>query len=178
MSSGIYLSPTAVKINSGGTFELHSTNLDIATDGTVTARSIAVNGGSIDIKNGYGRTVFSVSNEGYLTSKVGSIGNWIITEDYIGNNSGINNCTIGMKVPINPDSNEIVFWSGGRWGIDHTGFRVYEDGTTWIRNHYVGQGFNEWSINLTDCIFITAINTTQKKITLSNGAEITYVDNV
>ena len=45
--SGIYITPTQVKISSGGTFSLTSTYFNVATDGTITAKAGKIGGWDI-----------------------------------------------------------------------------------------------------------------------------------
>lgn len=49
-SSGIYISPTSVKISSGGTFQLTSTYFNVSTDGTITATKGTIGAWTIDSK--------------------------------------------------------------------------------------------------------------------------------
>ncbi len=46
-SSGIYITPTAIKISTGGTFSLTSTYFNVDTDGKITAKSGSIGGWSI-----------------------------------------------------------------------------------------------------------------------------------
>ena len=118
IESGIYLSPTAVKINSGGTFELHATNLDISTDGTVSARSIALTGGSIALKDG-NTTKFSVNNNGYMTSVYGNIAGWEIGNTTLtGNKTGLAKTT---------NDADIAIWAGNATA-SNAAFRVTQGG--------------------------------------------------
>lgn len=116
--SGIYLSPTEVKINSGGTFELHATNLDIDTNGTVTARSLALNGGSISLRDSTG-VKFSVSNQGYMTSISGNIAGWEIGElTLTGKKTGLAKTT---------NDDDIAIWAGNTTAANGN-FRVTQGG--------------------------------------------------
>lgn len=49
-SSGIYISPTSVKISSGGTFQLTSTYFNVDTDGTISATKGTIGAWTIDSK--------------------------------------------------------------------------------------------------------------------------------
>lgn len=116
--SGIYLSPTAVKVNSGGTFELHATNLDISTDGTVSASNLALNGGTITLKDG-NTTKFSVTNKGYLTSVSGTIGGWTIADTTLtGNKTGLATTT---------NDTDVAIWAGNATA-GSAAFRVTQGG--------------------------------------------------
>lgn len=92
-----------MKINSGGTFELHSTNLDVSTDGTVSARNLALSGGSITLDDN-GITKFSVTNNGYMTAKSGQIAGWNIGDTTLtGNKTGLAKTT---------NDTDIAIWAG------------------------------------------------------------------
>lgn len=111
----------SVEIKSSGTFKLDSTNLNIATDGTVTAKNLALNGGSITLKDG-NTTKFSVSSAGYLTSVSGEIGGWTIADHSL--HSGTGNTYVELN--SNPSSTYAIWAGDGTAG--NAEFRVTRSG--------------------------------------------------
>ena len=92
-----------IEIKSGGSFILASTNLTVAADGTVTATNLALNGGSITLKDN-GVTKFSVTNAGYMTAKSGQIAGWNISDTTLtGNKTGLAKTT---------NDSDIAIWAG------------------------------------------------------------------
>lgn len=52
-SSGVYLTPTKIKISTTGTFELKSTNFEVTKDGTITARAGSIGSTKADSSDGW-----------------------------------------------------------------------------------------------------------------------------
>ena len=117
-ATGLYITPNSIDIGTTGTFTLDSTNLNVTADGTVTATSLALNGGSITLKDG-NATKFSVTNKGYMTAVSGQIAGWEIGDTTLtGNETGIAKTT---------NDNDIAFWAGNTTASNGN-FRVTQGG--------------------------------------------------
>ena len=103
-SSGIYLTPTSVKIASTGTFELHSTNFEVTTAGVITAKSGTIGGWTIGEKQ-----LNSGKDNAYYDA------GWVST--YVGISSD--------------ESNAYAFWCGSS-SASSAPFRVRRNGLCYV----------------------------------------------
>ena len=90
----------------------------VLANGKLKSSDIEISGGEINIKNSAGTVTFSVSNEGVLTAKSGSIGGWYFLTDYLGNANTKAGSSVGMA-PVAGTSTDKAFWAGGA-GSDAT----------------------------------------------------------
>lgn len=104
-SSGIYLTPTSVKIGTTGTFELKSTNFEVTTAGVITSKSGTIGGWTISAKQ-----LNSGKDNAYQDQ-----GKWVST--YVGLSSD--------------EANAYAFWCGSS-NAANAPFRVRRNGLVYL----------------------------------------------
>ena len=104
-SSGIYLTPTSVKIGTTGTFELKSTNFEVTTTGSITAKDGTIGGWTIGTNQ-----LDSGKDNSYQED-----GAWVST--YVGLSSD--------------ESNAYAFWCGNS-DAENAPFRVRRNGLVYL----------------------------------------------
>lgn len=86
-------------------------NFMVTVGGAVYAKELHITGGDINIASSAGTVNFSVSNEGVLTAKSGSIGGWYFLSDYLGNANTKAGSSVGLAA-VADTSDSPAFWAG------------------------------------------------------------------
>lgn len=144
--NGIYLGTDGIVLGKGV--------FTVSTSGAVTAKNIAISGGSITISktvDGVTTTPFKVTSSGMLTSTSGTIGGWNIEKDslHIGKDTKNDDGEVTSSTYVALSTGTYAIWAGRQKSSDAP-FWVKNDGTIsatkgsiggWIiGSNYIGNG--------------------------------------
>ena len=149
VSSGLYITPTMMVLNSGGSMTVNSGGNMVLNSGS---NMVLNSGGSMTINSGGSfsltSTNFSVTPNGTITAKAGQIGDWYITTGRLYSSSGSTTVVLDSSSTYYPmagseENKMYAFWCGAANPQDAP-FSITKDGYVTIKQLRVQTGTNTY----------------------------------